>query len=319
MRISIVIATRNRSAILRETLESILHPGSIREKDWEVVVVDNGSTDRTPAVCSEFQERWPGHFRCFVEMKAGGSNAKNLGISKAQGEILAFTDDDVRCAPDYPQKIREVFAQHSPDAVQGRVLLDCEGGRPPWISDAVARFMSQRDYGDHVLPWNDNLSGTNMIVRAEVFRRVGGFSPQLGTGTAVGFAEDSEVSMRIRRAGFRLIYAPEILVWHRLPAERLTRTFLRRRFFNCGRSYAYFEELPTPLWRFAAYMAKEFVIAEARAYWDLFRGRPGLALDRQCAAWQCAGLFWQHRLFRRGAQGKLDRSFFGAIPGNDRR
>jgi glycosyltransferase involved in cell wall biosynthesis len=313
--ISVIIATKNRSASLQDALLSIFTPQNLERNDWELIVVDNNSSDDTPALCAEFQKKFPDHFRSFVETKPGGSNAKNFGLSKARGEIIALTDDDVRCAPDYLQGIRSVFAGHNPDAVQGRVLLECEGGRPGWMGDGIARFMSERDFGDSVLPWNDNLSGTSMIVRATVFQKVGGFSPHLGTGTRVGFAEDSELAMRIRRAGFRLIYAPEILVWHRLPANRLTKSFIRKRFFACGRSYAYFDELPVPVWRFAVYVLKELFFAEMLAFLDLLTGHPEAALDRQCAARVQVGMLWQHYLFRRGLPRDLDTSVKGALSG----
>ena len=136
--------------------------------------------------------------------------------------------------------------------------------------------MSEREYGDQVLPWDENLAGTNMVVRTEAARRVGGYNPELGAG-AVGFYEDSEFSQRLREAGCRFIYAPQVMVWHRLPKERLTRRFFRDRFFRMGRSDAYRRPLAAPLWRFGLYAIKELLVKETLALWLRVRGQHALA------------------------------------------
>src|SRR5271157_5172836 len=124
MFISVVICTRNRAESLRQTLDSLFGPGNLDLPDWEVLVAES-STDHTPEVCREFQKRFPQHFRFVTEKRLGKSHALNTAIVTVKGDILAFTDDDVICAPDYIQAIRTVFAAHTADAAQGRVLLDC--------------------------------------------------------------------------------------------------------------------------------------------------------------------------------------------------
>lgn len=300
MHISVIICTRNRAGSLGQTLESLFSSSSGALSDWEAIVVDNDSNDQTAEICRAFQSRFPGNFRYLMEKRRGKSNALNSGISAAKGEILAFTDDDVRCAPDYLAAIGAVFEHYPIDAVQGRILLDCEAGHPVWLDRFLGLTVGWRDCGSEVTNLEGTLCGTNMLARREVLRKVGGFLADLGPG-AIGLGEETELTLRMRDAGCRLIYAPQILVWHRLPKKRLTKEFIRRRFFQQGRAGAYYEALPVSIPRFAVYVVKHTFLSELAAIWQLFRGRPALALRQQCDARSQAGLLWQHWLFKYGA------------------
>lgn len=306
MKVTVLIATRNRSASLGRTLESLFSVTNLAVEDWEAVVVDNGSTDGTLALCAAYRDQYPGRFRCYVEHRTGKSNALNRGIALARGEILALTDDDVICAPDYLAGIRATFEQCPVDVAQGRIFLDCEGGLPAWMSPSLLGFMSLCDHGNEIVsPFKPNLSGTNMVVRNEAARAVGGFAPELGAGTTVGFAEDSEFSARLRSLGYRFIYAPRIVVRHQLSHRQLTRSFFRKRCFGSGRSRAYYAPYVVPLWRFGLYVAKNWILSDARALWLRWKGLPAIALDCQCEARRQAGFFWQHCLFYLGIPRRL--------------
>jgi glycosyltransferase involved in cell wall biosynthesis len=298
MFITVLICTRNRASGLPGTLECILRPQNLAASDWEIIVVDNGSSDDTSRVCREFQAAFPTHLRCLFEAKTGKSNALNTGIAVARGDVLAMTDDDALPAPDYLPAVRRVFAQHAVDAAQGRVLLDCEGGLPQWVDREMAYLLASRDYGDQVLDWKKDLVGVNMIVRAEVFRKVGGFRPDLGPGAA-GLNEDSEFSVRVHQAGFRVIYAPQIVVRHQLPRARLTKSYMRSRYFVVGRCLAFYNPLPTPIWRYSLYVAKELAFREGSAIWHLLAGRPAVGLHGECNARLQAGFLLEHWRLRR--------------------
>ncbi|MFY9529363.1 MAG: glycosyltransferase [Candidatus Acidiferrales bacterium] len=302
--ISVIVCSRNRAQTLPLVLESLFTSANVGSSDWEMLVVDNDSTDGTAALCRSYQNRFPRHFRFLAEPKHGKSNALNRAVTSARGDILAFTDDDAVCAPDYLQAIRNVFSEDGIDAAQGRVLLECEGGRPDWMDDLISLSLGLRDHGDEVTNLAGTLDGVNMMVRAEVFQRIGGFCAELGPG-AVGLWEDTEISLRMRKNGFRLVYAPQVLVHHHLPRNRVTMAELRKRSFQNGRAVAYYEELPVSLPRFALYLAKEWVIKETAALWNLLKKRPTQALHCQCFVYGLAGIFWQHWLFYRGVPRRL--------------
>lgn len=308
MKVSVLIPTRNRSERLRRTLESLFSGTNLTVGDWEAVVVDNGSTDNTPDLCAAFCVRYPARFHAYLENKKGKSNALNLGISAARGEILAFTDDDVIYGPDYIASIQTAFARHGLDAAQGRIFLDCEGGTPQWLFKEAAEFVGDTDYGDgFIQPFPRLLKGANLVVRAEAARAVGGFAPELGAGASVGFAEDTEFSMKLRWAGYRIGYAPQIVVRHQFPGQLMTKSFFRERYFRMGRSRAYYQPYSTPLWRFGLYVAKKWIFNDAKALRYLLTGRAAAALDCQCEARFQTGFFWQHFLFWYGVPRQLTR------------
>ncbi len=300
MHISVIIATYNRAASLRRTLESFANPSNLREPDWELIVVNNNSTDETAAVAEEFVRRYPGVFRSLAQPKQGKSYAVNMGISAAKGEILALTDDDMRCAPGYIAGVRDVFTQFDIDGAQGRILLECEGGLPPWVHNDLAQCLGLRDYGDQVIEWKAPLAGGNTLIRAEVARKVGGYSPKMGPGAA-GYAEDTEFAHRVRMAGCRLVYAPQATLWHCLSADRLSRKFFRHRYFGLGRSFALLQPRTVPLWRFGLYAGRRIVLNELKALFYRCMNRPHVALRRQCEGREIAGMFYQHLQFERGA------------------
>jgi GT2 family glycosyltransferase len=143
-----------------------------------------------------------------------------------------------------------------------------------------------------------------MVVRAEAIRKVGGFLPELGPGR-IGLGEETELSLRMRQAGCRLLYAPQILIHHCLPRKRLSKALFRKRFFQQGRAAAYYEPLPASLLRFAVYVVKDSIFKEALAIRHLCAGRSALALRCQCEAYSQAGLLWQHWLLKRGELRRL--------------
>jgi glucosyl-dolichyl phosphate glucuronosyltransferase len=308
--VTVLIATRGRAAGLRRTLESLLSPTNLQTRNWEALVItDFDCQDGSVEVCEEFAARFPNCFRFLVQQTTGKSNALNLGIAVAKGDVLALTDDDVLVAPNYVQSVHSIFEQYSVDGVQGRVVLDCEGDLPKWMSRRQALFMSHSDYGNEVLEWNHHtLFGTNMAVRTQAARSVGGFSPELGAGTALGFGEDTEFSLRLRGAGCRFIYAPQIVVTHVLPRNRLTRSFFRERYFKWARATAYYEPRPkVPLWRFGLYSVKRAFFEEVEALWHRCANCPAEALDCQCHAREYIGVFWQHYRFYRGEPRQLSK------------
>ena len=304
--LTILICSSGRPTGLLTTLRSVFSPSNAALAGWEAIVITRDE-EKTVAVCRQFQSQYPDRFRFFLQPGAGKSEALNLGIAEARGELLALTDDDVVVAADYICSIRETFGHHPFDGAQGRIFLECPGGLPEWMSSHHVKFMSKRDLGEQIEPFHETLSGTNMVVRTDAARAVGGFSLELGAGTSVGFAEDTEFSIRLQKAGYSFIYAPRIVVRHQLPEHRLTRSFFRTRYFRLGRSHAYYDLPPVPLWRFGLYAAKNWIIREAQAFRYRIAKQPAKALDCQCEARLQAGLFFQHLLFFLGTPRQLTR------------
>jgi glucosyl-dolichyl phosphate glucuronosyltransferase len=299
--ISIILATRNRADDLARAISSICTPGNLLAADWELIVVDNGSSDRTKLLCCEFQASYPRHFRLLVETARGKSNAVNAGLRIAVGEFIALIDDDVICQPDYMESIRSTVRDGFSDIAQGRIFVDYHSKRPAWFDEDkyFDQMMLLSDLGDEPCELGRSLWGANVIMPFAAIAKVGGYCPELGAG-ANGFGEDAELGNRLRRANYRLVYVPEIVVRHQVSGERLGPGYILRRSFEIGRCSAYYSPFPiVPIWRYGLYALKEAVFRTPSILWALAKGRRGMAIRKGCDQLQRIGWVIQMWRFRK--------------------
>jgi len=241
MTYSVVIATYNRSADLRSTLENL---AGLRPRGaWEVIVVDNNSTDETPAVVEAAARSFPAPLQYVFESEQGRSPALNAGIRRAAGRIIATTDDDVRVDPDWLDRAGDGIDRLQCDYVGGRVLPIWGAAPPSWLSMRGGghwAVIALLDYGSQPIAFGQRVPlGVNMAFRREAFDRAGLFDP--GTGRKAGTLLGQEVRdwcIRARAAGLRGFYVPELTVRHIVPASRLHKAYFRRWFYWRGISRA---------------------------------------------------------------------------------
>jgi glucosyl-dolichyl phosphate glucuronosyltransferase len=225
--ISVIVPTFNRRASLQRLLESmdlLELPNAVRA---EVVIVDNSSTDNTEELLrqKEGQEK-RFSFRVLKEDRKGKSSALNRGIASAQGQILIIVDDDVVVHPEWMIKHWECHRGIEFDVVQGRVLPGVDDqGNPADGNRAREYNIPVVDYGKESCAIR-GFTGTNVSFKREIFDKIGLFDPRLGPGAA-GFSEDSEFSLRLGRAGFRIGYVPDAIVYHELNPGRYGREYNR--------------------------------------------------------------------------------------------
>ncbi len=211
MDISVIIATYNRSTRLKQALESfekiIVAPGVT----WELMIFDNNSTDNTKEVCREFQKRNLLILRYFIERRQGKAYALNVGIREARGKIIVFSDDDVIVDPFWLKNISEEFENDSSlGGIGGRVELFDETDQPVTIRTSKERilFTSPRQLV------NPPIIGVNMAFRKSVFDKVKGMDPSFGPGSRIGSNIDAEFIYRVHKKGFKMVYSPDVLVYH---------------------------------------------------------------------------------------------------------
>jgi glycosyltransferase involved in cell wall biosynthesis len=204
---------------------------------FEVLVIDNASTDSTPRVVEACAARGKVELRCVREMELGLDAARNRGIRESRGEILAFLDDDARARQDWAEAILDGFSRHPAPILGGRVDLNWEAARPVWFSDVLLRYLIHCDYGPEVVeitspPW---LYGTNVAFRKALFQEIGLFRLDLDRkGDSLMGGGDTEFLKRASARGKTLLYVPTMVVSHLVPAKRLTREFFRERLFYSG-------------------------------------------------------------------------------------
>jgi glycosyltransferase involved in cell wall biosynthesis len=240
MTYSVVIATYNRAADLRGTLDSLsaLRP----DGDWEVIVVDNNSTDDTRAVVEAAARSFPAPLRYIFEAEQGRSPALNAGIRAAAGRIIATTDDDVRVEPDWLTRAGEALRELQCDYVGGRVLPIWGAPPPAWLAQGGKYWavIALLEYGPDPVEFGTSVPlGVNMAFDRHAFDRAGLFDPNTGrkAGTLLG-QEIREWCIRARAAGVRGFYAPKLSLRHIIPASRLRKAYFRRWFYWRGISRA---------------------------------------------------------------------------------
>lgn len=237
---SVIVPTFNRAASLARLLASLAHSRGLEEIPSEVIVVNNGSTDRTGEVCAAMVQSSDAlEFRAAEEPQKGKASALNCGLAMAQGRYLMVLDDDVVVDAELIRRHFDCFQSSAFDAVQGRILPGVDpAGQPADPSRLREYNIPMIDYGDQVRPIR-GLTGTNMSFKREVFERVGGFDPRLGPG-ASGFSEDTEFSRRVRDAGFKIGYTPNAVVYHELDPARIGRAYHRSVEYRKGRSRSFY-------------------------------------------------------------------------------
>ncbi len=215
-KVSIIITTRNRAPHLRETLLSFQPLQASKELAAELLVVDNGSTDETAAVVRGTRLPQMG-VRYLSEPEPGQSNARNSGMANTSGEIILFTDDDVRVPPDWIGKMCGPIAGGEADAVAGGIKLAPHLLRS-WMKGVHRGWLAVSD--EDYLPTEVAMTGANMAFSRKVLAKVPAFDPELGPG-ALGFCDDTLFSYQLNQAGFVIARRYDVVVEHWLDEARL--------------------------------------------------------------------------------------------------
>lgn len=206
--VSLVISTRNRARALDACLRAVAaldYPSG----RWELVIVDNGSSDHTSAVVRQFAASVPFHVRLVSEPKPGLARARNAGVRMARAKIVAFTDDDCYAERDYLTTMVSAFQHGGYGYIGGRILLhDPTDARATIKEDTTPEDMPPRS----VVPAGF-IHGANFAVRRIVWEQIRGFDEMLGAGTRFA-AEDVDFVGRASAAGWLGGYRPRPTVRH---------------------------------------------------------------------------------------------------------
>ena len=239
--VSVVIATHNRAAYLLKSIESIEIQKPV-ESSYELLVVDNASTDNTKDVVL-LKAKTMANLRYIYEENLGLNHARNRGLKEAAFSYIAYLDDDAVAHPGWLNAIVRVITSVSPSPVVmgGKVLPIWESGKPEWLSEKMQKALSIVDYGEnaHFLTGTEFLVGANMVFHGETLKIIGGFHSDLGRkGSRLTSNEEIMVVNQIKKSGHIPYYDPRIAVGHHIPAARLTKDWFRKRYFSQGYSDA---------------------------------------------------------------------------------
>jgi glycosyltransferase involved in cell wall biosynthesis len=259
--ISAIVCTYNRDKYIYNVLQSIAlndYPRNL----YEIVLVNNNSTDRTQDECQRFQADYPDvQFHYYVETNQGLSHARNCGIRHAQGDLLVYVDDDATVNTQYLRTYADFFARkagceqhpdgtpsHSPAdplavAAGGPILPVYETQEPDWMSHYTRQLITGKLYlGDKEkeFPHGAFPGGGNACYRKSVFDSVGLFNVELGRkGNSLIGAEEKDLFDKMTTRGMKFYYLPNAILYHIIPEKKLTNDYFRRLTYSIGVSERY--------------------------------------------------------------------------------
>ncbi|MDZ8050337.1 MAG: glycosyltransferase [Aulosira sp. ZfuVER01] len=244
--ISAIICTHNRDTYLGAAIDSLLAQDFAA--NFEVVVVDNGSSDRTSEVVQ--QRASNPRLKYVFEPIIGLSVARNTGAKVASGDILAYLDDDAVASNSWLQVFDDAYKNNSKLAIAGgKVTLLWPQGvqQPRWLSPGLAANLGEYDLGDSPIYIEQpglTPRGLNYSIRRSFLEEIGGFDPHLGrVGKNLLSNEELQMTEFALQKGWQVAYLPQALVAHNVAPERLKRSWFLNRGWWQGISECYREQL----------------------------------------------------------------------------
>jgi glycosyltransferase involved in cell wall biosynthesis len=208
MDIALIVCTRDRCQTLVRCLESVQR--ITFDRSWELIIVDNGSTDETATVVRDFIKTTNVRAIYLFEPKPGKSTGLNTALRVAQGQLLAFTDDDCYPEPDFLSQVWSAFDDPSVGYIGGRIMLHDRADYPITINES----MTPRTFPARSFVCAGSVQGANMAFRRRVLFDIGGFDPVFGPGAMFPAAEEIEAVSRASAMGWKGQYRPEVVVRH---------------------------------------------------------------------------------------------------------
>jgi glycosyltransferase involved in cell wall biosynthesis len=243
--VSIIVPTRNRDVYLPSTLLSLTRQ-DYPATQYEIIVVDNGSTDNTKDVVYNFKDRTPGYkIKYIYEPVPGQLSGRHRGAFEAEGNILIFVDDDIEAIKTWLSSIMDTFNNGNVHLVTGPSLPKYETNPPDWINNyfifspnrIICPSLSLLYSGDHTIEIDPiHVWGLNYSIRKKTLFDEGGFHPDCIPKKLQCFQGDGETGLcrKMKIKGLKAIYSPKSAVFHKIPRSRLTVNYFKERFYYQG-------------------------------------------------------------------------------------
>jgi glycosyltransferase involved in cell wall biosynthesis len=231
--ISVIICTHNRADLLRDVLQTLVEQ-TLEPQFFEVLVVDNQSTDDTRIVVQGFSN-FSSNIKYILEEQLGVSYARNRGWHAARGAYVGFTDDDCRIPANWLEKAQTIIQAQQPAIFGGPYFAHYREPKPAWFKDAYgSRHLGQtaKALEDH-----EYLSAGNLFIERELIKVTGGFPEHLGpVGNRLAYGEETVLQMHFRALlpERKIYYFPDLYVYHLVRMEKFTPYWLAKAFFKKG-------------------------------------------------------------------------------------
>jgi glycosyltransferase involved in cell wall biosynthesis len=308
--ISIIICSYNRAKILAKTLESYSMLERPVDTKIELLIIDNNSSDETPQIVNHFIQQHP-DVRYVFEPQPGLSHARNTGMKESRSNIIAYVDDDVIFDSAWLIEVVQIF-QDYPEAscMGGKIIPQFEIGRPDWLTDDMLVYYGSTSSGNIVkwILYPEIPFGGNMAFKRTVFNKIDMFNPNLGRKKKNLLSnEECELFWRINQAGLKVIYNPKALIYHQIPAERTSESFITSRYYWQGISAIVFNQFIAPQSRMALF--KDAI----RYAWKLMRESTGGTYSPRKAYWHYKATKLPEKCYEFFSLGRVKQLFIEAL------
>lgn len=298
--ISVIVCTYNRADLLEGVLETLceqtLHPS-----EYEVIVVDNNSTDNTYEIVADFNHRRS--VRYCAERRQGLSHARNRGWQEARGDYVAYIDDDCKAPADWLVVATDVIGRFSPAVFGGPYFPFYVAPRPAWFSDHYGS--SHRGEQARPLAQNEYLSGGNVFFRRSLLEELDGFHTSFGMrGATLGYGEEAVLQRRIRadRSHELIYYDPRLYVYHLVPPHKMSLRWIARRRFVDGRYWYLICRRDVPTAPSRDQLLRAMMRTVLAFGWDIIQG----VFRRDPARYPCVqNYLYEHAFVHLGQLGQL--------------
>ncbi|MCB0321968.1 MAG: glycosyltransferase family 2 protein [Bdellovibrionales bacterium] len=289
--VSVCLCTYNRSHLLKQTLESVYQQMSSFGESFEIVVVDDGSTDKTTEVLAWAESTSPVPFRFLTQQNKGVAAARNACVREARGTWIAFLDDDQIAAPRWLMELHRTALETGGDCIGGPSLLLLPNDVSSNPKPTVRRLLGENPFFAREPRWFSRFDprrkaefvpGTgNVMVRRSLFSDIGGFNESSSIG------EDAEFFRKAIRAKARIVASPSAVMYQVVPAARLQSQYLFPLVEKCASHRAGLDRSELPKSKLALLFVLRLghlaaVVLPSLGFALAFR-QPELALARHCS------------------------------------
>jgi glycosyltransferase involved in cell wall biosynthesis len=241
IKLSVIVCTYNREKYIYNLLKSVAE-NTLSSDQFEIVLVNNNSTDNTESECERFRKDYPSvKFNYHIETSQGLSYARNRGIKESHGSVIVYVDDDALINKEYLQTYTDFFDKNpNIHAAGGPILPLYETEEPNWMSPYTRQLLTGKLYlGDkeREFPKNAFPGGGNAAYRKEVFDKVGLFNVDLGRkGDSLIGAEEKDIFDKMTTIGLRFFYLPTAILYHIIPEKKLQKEYFDKLTHSIGKS-----------------------------------------------------------------------------------
>ena len=293
MDISIIVSTFNRSHNLPECVQYLAAVENTEHFQWEVLIVDNNSTDATKSVVESLQKQYPMiNIRYLFEKSQGLSFARNCGIRESQAEYLIFIDDDIHVTPKWLAAIYNRFVSEQCDAIAGRIYVESPQEFPNWLVPELYGFLGHHDFGDKAFRMNGRTEfpfGGNMAIRRDITEQLGGFHTGMGRKGEGNKKEDlfkgeETLFFHLMTDNNGVIwYEPNAIVRHNILPYQLKKKFFLTIHYNAGYQKALFDNTPygRTLFGVPLFLYLQYVRNLGKYLWQVITKGPNAAFRQR--------------------------------------